>query len=170
MLRHGHELAAGTLVLATFPTATAPLVLVGAVAVAATCSHGVLSPDINLKLGIGHRLTTHTLEYVAVAGMAVVALMAYLGASWVGWAIAAGWLSHELADGVFGGIPSILLGGQRRVKGAYRGTVRGPYRIRTKRIGFHFRTGGPLELALYGILPVLMVGLVIVRILGRLPW
>ncbi len=173
MNRHGHQLAAVTLTLAVLPAATSPLVVGGVAAIASATSHGRLSPDVDQRVRwLAHRTLTHTLEIVAMACIAVATLAASLGVPWVGWGVALGWGSHLLADAIFGAIPSVLLGGQRTVRrrSTYRGTIRSRQHVQTRRVGFRLRTGGPAEVAAYGILPVAIVGLAVVRLLGLFPW
>lgn len=166
MNRRGHQLAAVTVTLAVLPPATTPLIVGVVVGVASATSHGWLSPDVDQRVSwLAHRTLTHTLEVVLTAGTLAVALAYHLGAPWIGWGVAIGWGSHLLADMAFGGIPSVLLGGQRTVKrrSSYRGTIRSRYRVQTRRVGFHLRTGGPAEHAAYGILPVVIVVLIFLR-------
>lgn len=169
MNKHGHQLSAATLALAVVPATLGTPTLVGVTLVAVATSHGWLSPDVDQRVRwLTHRTTTHTLEYVVVASAVLVALATHYGIGWVGWGVALGWLSHLLVDALFGGIPSVLLGGSKvvRRRSLYKGTIRSRNRITTRRIGTHLKTGGPAELAAYGILPVMILGLIVARILG----
>ncbi len=148
MMKRGDQIAAVTATLAVLPATTHPLGLLATAAVATRFSHGRWSPDIDQYIdGIPHRGPTHTVEYVFPLAVAV-AVLGYLVsyAWWVGAGIALGWTSHVVADGVFGGVPSVTATRRRRVYRSRRRTGRtATYRVRTRRVGFRFLTNGPGE-------------------------
>lgn len=99
------------------PVGTVEGLVAGTLAVA--FSHGALSPDVDQRLPLRHRGVTHQLEYVLLASV-LVCCVAYLASAWyVGAGVALGWISHLLADALFGkGGRSIPMGigvGARRV-------------------------------------------------------
>jgi hypothetical protein len=102
----------------------------GAAMVSATSSDDY-SPDADQKGLVaklvpgGHRGPTHMPELVAGSCWILVHLTAQRGYGWVGWAITVGWLGHLAADGVFGRIPFLILGGRR--------------------VGLGLKTGGRIE-------------------------
>lgn len=144
MMKRGHQIAAVTATLAVLPAMTHPLGVLATAVVASHFSHGRWSPDIDQYVsGIPHRGPTHTIEYV-VPVAALVAVVGYLVpyAWWIGAGIALGWTSHLIADGVFGGVPSILATRRRRVHRSRRVGRSTTYRVRTRRVGFRFLTNG----------------------------
>jgi len=139
-------------------THTVGLPLVGGVVVAAASSHGRPSPDSDLypplKGRVAHRGITHLWAWPVLLYLAALLYLATLSSGlwwWAPVAVAVGWASHIVTDGVFG-----------RGKGRPRWFILGNggvpvWRRRGRWVywGLRFKTGGPFE---YGVaVPVFIV-------------
>ena len=111
-LRTTHCLVATASWLAITPLEPAPAL--GGALIAFATGGGPLSPDCDIWIpGLGHRKTTHIIEWPIIAGL--VAWGLHMNGSsywWVLGAVAMAWLSHLILDIFSGkrGVPSILLG------------------------------------------------------------
>ena len=105
-----HRLAAGLAWVLICPAE--PIPLMGGALLAFSAGGGRFSPDMDLKLGIAHRGTTHMIE-IPMVFLLVGAACALLGLPiwWVPAAIGVSWGSHDLLDIFSGhrGVPSFLL-------------------------------------------------------------
>lgn len=111
-MRTTHCAVAAVSWLAITPLELAPAV--GGALIAFATGGGPLSPDCDIWIpGLGHRKTTHLIEWPIIAGLVAWAL--HLGGSpgwWVLGAVAMAWLSHLILDIFSGkrGVPSVLFG------------------------------------------------------------
>lgn len=119
-------------------------VLCGAI-VASSMSSDDFSPDVDQRgllakvIPGGHRGMTHTPELVTAGLWLFIWLTTSAGYPWFGWAAAAGWGSHLLADMAWGRIPFLITGGRR--------------------VGLTLDTGGPAEHAVAWVLGLACVPL-----------
>lgn len=111
-MRTTHCAVAAVSWLAITPLELAPAA--GGALIAFATGGGPLSPDCDIWIpGLGHRKTTHFIEWPIIAGLVAWAL--HLGGSpywWVLGAVAMAWFSHLILDIFSGkrGVPSVLFG------------------------------------------------------------